>query len=108
MIRSGIPSPSTSAAATWTPPVKAAVYGRNDPSRPGIGSPVFPSSTWTRWPPGPRAVTTSGNPSPVKSAVATRTPPAKAGSAIVRSNVRSPVTASNARTTGGGPIPVPV
>ena len=73
--RSGTPSPVRSPAATFSPPVKSP-NGRT----PNRIAPVLPSRMRTSAAtPGPFATTTSGTPSPLKSAVVARTPPVNSG-----------------------------
>src|SRR5262249_21394717 len=91
--RSGTLSPLKSAAVTNSPPRKA----ESSTSRLSTGAPLFPSKTRTTGPPpGPGTVMTSGIPSRVRSAVATRTPPVKSPNGRNR-NRSLPAMKSNTR-----------
>src|SRR5215471_1437840 len=96
---SGTPSPFTSPAATYVPPDEGVGYA----TKLRITAPVLPSNTRTIGnAPSPGAVMMSATPSLVRSAIATRMPPANDGSSARRLAVSIP-RLSNTRTEGEPP-----
>ncbi len=105
VMMSARPSPSTSPAATFTPPGKAELYAKKPPI--SVNDPPFHTRTCGP-PPGPAPVTMSARPSPLTSPAATFTPPGNAELYAKKPPISVKVAPSHTRTCGPPPGPAPV